>query len=334
MLIGITMGDPAGIGAEVILKALAEIPREDDVRYLILGSRSVLERSLGLISSSKVSWVLTGEEEIEKRKERILLWDFDARTGSDFKWGEESAASGKASFAYIESAIPLATAGKISALVTGPISKKALELAGLDWPGHTEILASRTGAKRAVMMFVAGPLKVSLVTIHIPLSRVPEVLTEEDVFATIQITAKDLSRYFGLKCAKLALAALNPHASEAGRFGHQEEKILAPAVGRAQEAGIDCTGPIPADTLFHRALNREFDAAVALYHDQALIPVKLLAFENAVNITLGLPIIRTSPAHGTAFNIAGRGMANPGSMKEAIKLAVEIARRCPRPAAK
>jgi len=334
MLIGITMGDPAGIGAEVILKALAEIPPEDDVRYLILGSRYVLERSRNLISSSQVSWTLTGAEEIGKRRERILLWDFDAQTGSDFKWGEESAASGKASFVYINIAIRLAAAGKISALVTGPISKRALELAGLTWPGHTEILASRTGAKRAVMMFVARSLKVSLVTVHIPISRVPEVLTEEDIFATIQITAKDLSRYFGLECPKLALAALNPHASEAGRFGHEEEKILAPAVVRAVEAGIDCVGPIPADTLFHRALKHEFDAAVALYHDQALIPVKLLAFESAVNITLGLPIIRTSPAHGTAYDIAGRGVANPGSMKEAIKLAVEIARRCPHPAEK
>ena len=334
MLIGITMGDPAGIGAEVILKALAEIPQEDDVCYLILGSGSVLERSRGLISSPQVSWTPTGEEEIGKRRERILLWDFDAQTGSGFKWGEESAASGKASFAYLNSAIRRAMAGESSALATGPISKKALELAGLPWPGHTEILASSTGAKRAVMMFVAGPLKVSLVTIHIPLSRVPEVLTEEDVFATIRITANDLSRYFGLECPKLALAALNPHASEAGRFGREEEEILAPAVARAVEAGIDCAGPIPADTLFHRALNHQFDAAIALYHDQALIPVKLLAFESAVNITLGLPIIRTSPAHGTAYDIAGQGVANPGSMKEGIKLAAEIARRCPRPAEK
>ena len=334
MLIGITMGDPAGIGAEVILKALAEIPPEGDVRYLILGSRRVLERSLKLISPTNISWASISREEIVKRKEHILLLDFDAQTGTDFKWGAESSASGKASFTYIESAIRLAVESEISALVTAPISKKALELAGLTWPGHTEILATMTGAKRAVMMFVAGPLKVALVTVHIPFSQVPQVLTQEDVFATIQITARDLTRYFGLESPKLALAALNPHASEAGRFGREEEKILAPAVARAIAAGIDCAGPLPADTLFHRLRNNEFDAAVALYHDQALIPVKLLAFESAVNITLGLPIIRTSPAHGTAFDIAGRGVANPGSMKEAIKLAVEIARRCPRPAPK
>jgi 4-hydroxythreonine-4-phosphate dehydrogenase len=335
------MGDPAGIGAEVILKALAQISPEDGVRYLILGSGSVLERTRELISSTNISWASISQEEITKlacrqarRKERILLLDFDARTGSDFKWGEESAASGQASFAYFESAIGLATSGQISALVTGPISKKAWELAGLSWPGHTEVLANKTGAKRAVMMFVAGPLKVALVTIHIPLARVSEVLSEEDVFATIEITAKDLSRYFGLRRPRLALAGLNPHASEAGRFGREEAEILAPAVARAAAAGIHCAGPIPADTLFHRLRNNEFDAAVALYHDQALIPVKLLAFESAVNITLGLPIIRTSPAHGTAFDIAGRGVANPGSMKEALKLAVEIARRCPRPTPK
>jgi 4-hydroxythreonine-4-phosphate dehydrogenase len=210
-------------------------------------------------------------------------------------------------------------------VVTAPISKASWKLADATWPGHTELLAERCKSKRKVMMFTSGPLKVALATIHEALFEVRHKFTIGCVFEPIDLLNDALREYFGLENPKIGVAALNPHASEDGQFGDEERRIISPAILLAQEQGINCLGPFPADTLFLRAVEGEFDAVVAMYHDQGMIPVKLLDFESAVNITIGIPIIRTSPAHGTAFDIVGRNLANPAGMKAAIVTAIEMA---------
>jgi len=233
---------------------------------------------------------------------------------------------GEASVRFCLDAIDAARAGIIDALVTAPISKTSWKLADVKWPGHTEMLAKRCKSARYAMMFVAGPLKLALATIHEALFEVRHKFTIGCVFEPIDLLNTALREYFGIPCPKIGVAALNPHAGEDGQFGDEEKRIIAPTILMAQEVGINASGPYPADTLFLRAAKGEFDAVVAMYHDQAMIPVKLLAFEEAVNITIGIPIIRTSPAHGTAFDIAGKGIANPSSMKAAIRTAIQMAR--------
>jgi 4-hydroxythreonine-4-phosphate dehydrogenase len=243
--------------------------------------------------------------------------------------------AGEASVRFCVDAIDAAKAGVIDAIVTGPISKAGWKMADAPWPGHTEMFAQKCKSPRKAMMFVAGPLKVALATIHMGLFDVRNKFTIGCVFDPIDLLHDALKEYFGLNHPHIGVAALNPHAGENGQFGDEEQRIIAPAILLAQEQGIDCVGPIPADALFMRAVRGEFDAVVAMYHDQGMIPVKLLDFEGAVNITIGLPIVRTSPAHGTAFDIAGRNLADPSSMKGAIMTAIQMAkvRRAAQPAA-
>ncbi|MBI1909267.1 MAG: 4-hydroxythreonine-4-phosphate dehydrogenase PdxA [Deltaproteobacteria bacterium] len=284
--IGITMGDPKGIGPEVVQKALAS--RE---------IRKICEP------------VLFGPSEFFDWKKTKTLSDKEC---------------GRLSHLYIRQAVRAAMQRKIAAIVTGPISKANLNKAGYHYPGHTELLAELTGTKKVVMMMSGPQLKVSLVTIHEPLAKVPKLLTEKNIFETIELTNNWLKKYFGIKKPKLAVAGLNPHAGEGGIFGPEEKKIIQPAVLKACRQKINVAGPLSADSLFHKAANGRFDAVIAMYHDQGLIPLKLLHFEEGVNIILGLPIIRTSPDHGTAFDIAGRGIASPQSMIAAIRMAVEM----------
>ncbi len=212
-------------------------------------------------------------------------------------------------------------------MVTGPISKAAMHLSGYAYPGHTELLAERTGTPEVAMMLAGGAFRVVLATIHCALAEVPGRLTDEGLFRLLDLTCRALARDFGLARPRLGVAALNPHAGEGGMFGREEETVIAPAVRRAEAAGLTVQGPYPADTLFWRHSQGEFDAIVAMYHDQGLIPLKLLHFMDAVNVTLGLPIIRTSVDHGTAYDLAGTGKAHPGSLKAAILMAGEMARR-------
>ncbi|HOK97142.1 MAG TPA: 4-hydroxythreonine-4-phosphate dehydrogenase PdxA, partial [Anaerohalosphaeraceae bacterium] len=214
----------------------------------------------------------------------------------------------------------------IDAIVTAPISKTSWHLAESPWTGHTEMLADRCKSPRKVMMFVAGPLKLALATIHEPLFEIRHKFTIGCVFEPIDLLDMALKQYFGIAKPHIAVAGLNPHAGEDGQFGDEERRIISPAILLAQEAGINCTGPYPADTLFYHAVHGAYDGVVAMYHDQGLIPIKMAAFDQAVNVTLGLPIIRTSPGHGTAFDIAGKGIANPNAMKEAIRVAVQMAK--------
>lgn len=240
--------------------------------------------------------------------------------------GEVSAAAGQAAYDTIVSAVAAARRGEVDAIATAPINKLAWAQAGLPWKGHTDLLAHLCGVDRVAMLFHAPQLKVVLITVHVPLREVAALLTPALVADTIRLTAASLPQ-FGLARPRLALAGLNPHAGESGLLGTEDEGVLAPAVAAARQAGIDIQGPLPADTVFVRASRGEFDCVLACYHDQGLIPVKLLAFGQAVNVTIGLPIIRTSVDHGTAFDIAGRGVADAGSMIEAVKLAAQMATR-------
>jgi 4-hydroxythreonine-4-phosphate dehydrogenase len=244
--------------------------------------------------------------------------------GVVFPPGVLSAEAGRAAHDAIVRAVSDARRGAVDAIATAPINKEAFRLAGLPWTGHTDLLAHLTGAEPVAMMFHSDALRVVLATVHIPLVEVPRALTRESLEGTIALTAAELPR-FGVSAPRIGVAGLNPHAGEHGLFGDEEGRVMAPAIAACRARGIDVSGPFPADTIFGRAVAGEFDVVVACYHDQGLIPVKLLAFGRAVNVTLGLPIVRTSVDHGTAFDIAGKGIADPGSMIAAVRLAARLA---------
>ena len=244
--------------------------------------------------------------------------------GAHFKPGELSADAGQAAYDTVCAAVKDARNGVVAAVATAPVNKLAFARAGLPWKGHTDLLAHLTGSSRVAMMFWSEPLKVVLATIHIPLASVTTALTRELMDDIIELTSRELPR-FGISQPRVAVAGLNPHAGEEGLLGHEERKVLRPAIEAARKRGVRIDGPFPGDTVFGRAVRGEFDAVIACYHDQGLIPVKLLAFGRAVNVTLGLPIIRTSVDHGTAFDIAGKDVADPSSMIEATLLAARLA---------
>ena len=237
--------------------------------------------------------------------------------------GQVSAEAGRAAYDVVVRAVEAARRGEVDAIATAPVSKEAFALAGLPWKGHTDLLGHLTGSPFVAMMFESPALRVVLATVHVPLREVPSLVTRELMERTIALTARELPR-FGVTTPRLAVAALNPHAGEHGLMGDEDDRVIAPAVAACRARGIEVTGPLAADTVFLRAHRGEFDAVVACYHDQGLIPVKLLAFGHAVNVTLGLPIVRTSVDHGTAFDIAGLGRADHGSMVEAVRLAARL----------
>jgi 4-hydroxythreonine-4-phosphate dehydrogenase len=250
---------------------------------------------------------------------------YGAPAGDRFEPGRLSADAGRAAYRAIVDAVADAIHGDVKGVATAPINKEALRLAGLPWNGHTELLAHLTGVRRVAMMFYSDELRVVLATIHVPLADVPRLLTQTLMEDTIALAALELPR-FDTVAPRIAVAGLNPHAGEHGLFGREEETVIAPAIACCRAKGIDVSGPFPADTVFVRARKGEFDVVVACYHDQGLIPIKLAAFGRAVNVTLGLPIVRTSVDHGTAFDIAGKGVADAGSMIEAVLLAARLAR--------
>ncbi len=323
-VIGITMGDPAGIGPEVIVKALAEPEIRKAAKFIIFGLDEQLEYAADR-AEIEPFWGRHQHEKISRDyPHKVVVADYDEYSVPPWIKGP-SKAGGEASVKFCLDAIEAAKEGIIDAIVTAPISKTSWKMAGVNWPGHTEMLADRCKSIRKVMMFVAGPLKIALATIHEALFEVRHKFKIGCVFEPIDLLNTALKEYFDIPNPNIGVAGLNPHAGENGQFGDEEQRIITPAITLAQEQGINCSGPYPADTLFLRALNGEFDAVVAMYHDQGMIPVKLIAFDSAVNVTIGIPIIRTSPAHGTAFDIAGKNQANPGSMKAAITTAIHMA---------
>ncbi len=318
------MGDPAGIGPEIIIKALAEPSIRRAAKFIIFGM-DVRLRYAADKAEIEPFWGRHQHEKISRDYPyKVVVADYDDYSVPPWI-NSPSRVTGEVSIRFCLDAIDAAQAGIIDAVVTSPISKISWKLAGATCPCHTEMLAGRCKSPRKVMMLVAGPLKMALATIHEPLFEVRHKFTIGCVFEPIDLLNTALKEYFHLENPRIGVAALNPHAGEDGQFGDEEQRIISPAILLAQEVGINCAGPFPADTLFLRAAHGEFDAVVAMYHDQGMIPIKLLAFEQAVNITIGIPIIRTSPAHGTAFDIAGRNLANPTSMKSAITTAVQMA---------
>jgi 4-hydroxythreonine-4-phosphate dehydrogenase len=326
-LIAITMGDPCGIGPEIIVKALSSPDVVATCVPLVVGDRLALERALSVCNSTlKIQAVATAEEALTVPTGAIPLLSLSDLTEADIRYGNPSVAAGDAVYRYICHAAQLCLNGAVAAMATAPISKEAMHRAGHDYPGHTELLAELCGAENFVMMLAGDVLRVSLVTIHEALHDVPRLVTFEQVLKTIRITAEGVARLTGKVLPRLAVLALNPHCGEAGKFGRQETEIIEPAIQAAQREGINAEGPLSADTLFHVAQKGEYDGVVAMYHDQGLIPLKMLHFDDAVNITLGLPIIRTSVDHGTAYNLAGKGTASEKSLLAAIRMAAGMVR--------
>jgi 4-hydroxythreonine-4-phosphate dehydrogenase len=323
-LIGVTMGDPAGIGPEVILKAAAQKPAP--CRMVVLGDLLTLTETALRLGSALVptAWTLADTYPADPRYLPVL--PLSTLSPEQRIPGHPTPVGGEASYQYVETGVHFALRNAFQGMVTAPISKAMWHAAGRDYPGHTELLAALTHTPEVRMMLVGRQLRVILVTTHLALACVPAALSTERIEKTVLMTAAHLARFHGLPCPRLAVAGLNPHASEAGAFGDEEERIIAPAVKRlqAQQHSLIVNGPFPADTVFVRAVKGAFDGVICLYHDQGLIPLKLLSWEDGVNVTIGLPIVRTSPDHGTAFDIAGQGTADPRSMQAAIALAVDM----------
>ncbi|MFP3868029.1 MAG: 4-hydroxythreonine-4-phosphate dehydrogenase PdxA [Desulfobacteraceae bacterium] len=324
--LALTMGDVTGIGPEIIAKTLAQPEIYQICQPLVLGDLPALERALSLCAPDLHLRTVGHPREGQYQFGVIDVLALSQLPPTDLVYGHPTAASGARMVEFILRAVDLALNGAVAGIVTGPISKAAMHLAGYDYPGHTELLAERTGVQDMAMMLAGDGFRVVLATIHCPLVEVASRLNIDDLFRLLALADRSLRTDFALGQPRIGVAALNPHASEAGLFGTEEAAIITPAIRKAQAAGIPASGPFPADTLFVRQQRGEFDAVVAMYHDQGLIPLKLLYFGKAVNITLGLPIVRTSVDHGTAYDLAGTGQADPGSLQAAIRLAALIAR--------
>ena len=322
--LGITLGDPAGIGPEVAAKALADPEIRQLASFAVFGCPLLKWLELGGRVPSFV-----GHEHAAAAWDghiagvELVLPEADL-TGLTV--GAPRKTGGEASVRYILAAVEAAQRGWIDGIVTAPISKEAVRLAGHPWPGHTELLAEKFGVSNVAMMFAGGPFRVVLVTIHVSLVEAIHAITTEEIVRICRLGSDAIRRWFGVEVPRLGVCGLNPHASEAGQFGHEEREIIEPAIEQAEEEGLCVFGPLPPDTAFYQAAKGRFDLVVAMYHDQGLIPIKTVAFEESVNITLGLPIIRTSVDHGTAYDIAGHGAAHANSMKAAIRMAADMIR--------
>ena len=319
------MGDPCGVGAEIVVKALADPKLRQRARFVVFGLSEQLAYTADLLEV-ELTFFRDHHEDLRKYAHDLVVLDYDEISLPARMERGPSKIGGRASMAFCVDAVDAAQAGLIDAIVTAPISKASWHMAGYrKYPGHTELLAHKCHIRHFGMMFVAPQLKVVLATRHDPIIAIRDTFTIGCVFTPIDLADQALREWFGCEKPRIGVAGLNPHAGEDGKFGDEEERIIAPAILMAKEAGIDVEGPFPGDTIFLKALDGRFDCVVAMYHDQGLIPVKLLAWREAVNLTLGLPIIRTSPDHGTAFDIAGKNKADPTSFLAAANLAIDLA---------
>lgn len=327
--LSVTQGDPSGIGPEITLKAWLARDEANLAPFFVLGDpdhlggvadRLGLKVSVAAVEPSAAAAVFSSALPVVPLRATVTA-----------TFGSPDPATAPATLESIDRAVAMALSGEAAAVVTNPIAKHVLYAAGFRHPGHTEYLAALSAAPgeappRPVMMIWSEMLAVVPVTVHVPLAAVPASLTTDLIVDTGRIVARDLRRRFGLEAPRLALAGLNPHAGENGTLGHEDAAVIAPAVARLRAEGIDAGGPYPADSMFHARARQGYDAALAMYHDQALVPIKTIAFDEAVNVTLGLPFVRTSPDHGTAFDIAGKGLARPDSLIAALKLAARLSR--------
>ncbi len=324
--IGITLGDINGVGPEVALKATWDARLRDKADLLLIGSAHALTIHAEAVELTDFNIPVISDANASEWR-GIAVLDMTAGRRPPVEWGRESEIAGQIAMASVDRGVSLCLDGGLDAIVTAPISKKAISLAGYSFPGHTEFIADRTGSESFAMMLVAGPLRVGLVTIHLALRHVPEAVSRERILDRLALLHRSLRIDFGIQRPRIAVLGLNPHAGEGGVLGAEEIDIIRPAVVEAKESGVLAFGPFPADGFFGQGLQGRYDAVLAMYHDQGLAPFKALSFGSGVNFTAGLPIVRTSPDHGTAFDIAGRGEADPSSMREAIELAMEIVRR-------
>ncbi len=323
----LTMGDPTGVGPELIIKTLLDGSFSQlDHPLDIVGDVEVLVKAAAVYNQDcQVEQISADLFRISCNAHQLAVHNRSKLAAAEIEYGRPDQQCGRAMADYIEYATALCLEGKAAGIVTCPINKAAINTAGCHFPGHTELLSERCNCDKVVMMLAGDKLKVCLVTTHLAYRDVPAALTTKEILETIKITDEALKSYFSHKTPRLAVLALNPHAGEDGLFGDEEERLIKPAIAAAQEAGIDADGPHSADTLFYFAAKGEYDAVVCMYHDQGLIPLKLLHFEDGVNVTLGLPIVRTSVDHGTAYNLAGTGKADNSSLRAALKMADEMA---------
>ncbi|MBW7908372.1 MAG: 4-hydroxythreonine-4-phosphate dehydrogenase PdxA [Kiritimatiellae bacterium] len=319
--IGITLGDINGIGPEIALKAVRRL-RKLNAQFVFIGHAGILAEQA---QRFRLPAPPAASLDDPPTRARAYCWTPERLP---LRWtpGEIDPSASAAAGNWIVAGVDACLRGQLDALVTAPICKEGFHRAGIEWPGHTEMLAELCGVSRVGMMLFGGPLRVVLATRHIAIKDVPASLTRRVIEDAIEMTAMSLP-WLGARRGRIAVCGLNPHAGEGGKMGTEEEDVIRPAVERARRRGLPIVGPLPGDTVFHQAAQGDYDAVIAMYHDQGLAPLKLIAFDSGVNLTLGLPIVRTSPDHGTAFGIAGKNIANPSSMAEAIKWAEQLARR-------
>jgi 4-hydroxythreonine-4-phosphate dehydrogenase len=329
-LIAITMGDPAGIGPEIIAKVIGDNRIFSICRPVVIGDTGIMKKIIEEMRAPLSVRSIASLRESEFHKGSLELLSVGTMDLSQHQWGIPHKSSGSAVVDYITKAVSLCARHEAHAIVTAPINKEIMNAAGHHFAGHTELLAHLTNTREYGMMFVGGGLRIILVTIHVALKDVHREIKTASVLKTLRLAQKAM-KAFGIEKPRIGVAALNPHAGEGRLFGSEEWDEILPAVIKARQEGIHASDPIPADTLFYKARNNHYDMVVAMYHDQGLAPLKMLAFGNAVNVTVGLPIIRTSVDHGTAYDIAGKGCADPESLLEAIKLAVQMAENRERP---
>jgi 4-phospho-D-threonate 3-dehydrogenase / 4-phospho-D-erythronate 3-dehydrogenase len=325
--VAVTIGDPFGIGPEITLKALADPALFDRQKsgggrksrgranFLVIGDRAALSSLPGSLNTAL------------RTDPRISFVDLRMISEGAVRWGRQSALSGKASLAYIDRALKLIKYGKADCLVTAPVSKEAISRAGIRFSGHTEYIAKAFDTDKFAMMLIGGPLRVTLVTRHIPLRAVAKAVTKKEISDCIELSYTALKRYFGIKRPRIGVASLNPHGGEGGSIGEEEDRVIKPAVALAKKLFKDIVGPVSSEALFYEAFRGRLDCVIAMYHDQGLTPLKMVGRDNSVNVTLGLPFARTSPGHGTAFDIAGKSIANAEPMIEAIKVAIQMSDR-------
>ncbi len=323
-ILGITMGDATGCGPEIIVKALADRELYEAARPVVIGDRKIMERAARIVGADLLCRTVAKPGDGGREFGTIDIVDLD-NLPADLPFARVDARAGKAAYEYVAKAVGYALKNEIHAVVTAPLHKEALNLGGYHYPGHTEILADLAGTKDYAMLLVGGPLRVIHVTTHVSLRRACDLVKKERVGRVIGL-ADEAMRMLGFAAPRIAVAGLNPHSGEGGLFGSEDQEEIAPAVAKAKEKGLDVSGPIAPDTVFHRAaIKNHFDIVVVMYHDQGHIPLKVLGFETGVNITVGLPYIRTSVDHGTAYGKAGKGTADSRSMTEALVLGAKMA---------
>ena len=323
-IIGITMGDPTGIGPEIIVKALSMEEPFQACRPVVFGDREVLSRAIRIQNLSTSLEVIDKIPKDGYLPGKIFLLALSRLEVASLRFGKPDRACGEAMVKYIEEAVKRVRRGELDAITTCPINKKAMNEAGYSFPGHTELLAHLAQASPVAMMFLGSKWRIVLVTIHLPLKDVSRWITASRIVSTIRLTDEGMKKYFGIAHPKIAVLGLNPHCGEDGLLGEEEKKEIIPAIAEARSLGMDVEGPFPADSFFNLSGRIAFDAVISMYHDQGLIPIKMFGFKEAVNFTLGLPFIRTSVDHGTAYDIAGKGLADPANLVKAISTAANL----------